>query len=204
MFRIICFLLLVQVAGIAAVPSDTLFVSGVRFLDSVFTANDQKIPEKTDIFFSSMVQDSCTLVKVDTTYKNCTVLPMYHPVIVSSFDTLEYHRFQEIPGRTFDDSLLYLNANDIVEQWVKVYYHKSRGVVKIENLGVDINVDFGQVISTSYYHHNNLILYANNTCVRGNCLAYLRAFSMKHGSLEETIFLVYPDKVIIRRQGSEQ
>lgn len=100
---------------------------------------------------------------------------------VTTFDGGEYQYFLQAPGKTFADSLAFLRNNEILENWYAVHSRQGK-IRKVERLGTDINIDFGQPVSIQYFNDGRLALYVNNYCKRSKAEIHLVIPEYVHGS----------------------
>ncbi|MBZ0200051.1 MAG: hypothetical protein K8H86_09300 [Ignavibacteriaceae bacterium] len=86
---------------------------------------------------------------------------------------------------SIDYQFIYLSDNNIKGSLYRIQADSLKMRMKFERLGTDINVNFGQVISTSYYQAGLIRFFFNNEC-------------KKLRSINSARFFYYCDKRIIK------
>jgi len=142
-----------------------LNVTGVDSLQSMI---EQKLAESGKVgvatYFTRDLQDNQILpdsMKV-LTIEDCSTYMIYTPEILFTFDEQEYRDLTAKPDKQFSDYLYYLQDNDIVESWYRVYTNGNKQLLRIDRLGSDINVNFGEVVYSFFPDSSGRIEYFYN------------------------------------------
>lgn len=161
-----------------------------EYLNYYYNKIEIDTTEYSKVFLSSSIDDlfpfNTELPKENT---SCTDYLIYHPQINNSFEFMELEYLKSLPEATFQDSLNYLNYNDITDQFYAVYLNSDYDLVKLERLGTEINVNFSNVISTAYYKNNKLVLYYNIECYERTGEKILRIFEYQNEKVQNEIYI---------------
>lgn len=97
--------------------------------------------------------------------EGCMTFMIFTPEILFTFDESEYNDLEANRDKEFNDYLYYLQDNDITESWYRIYTDSSKRVIRIDRLGTDININFGELLYTFLPDEKGRIEYAvNYTC----------------------------------------
>lgn len=147
--------------------------------------------EYSKIFLTSSIDDLFPFnTKLPKEKSFCTDYLIFYPLINNSFEFLELDYLLSLEKATFQDSLNYLNFNNITDQFYAVYLDRSLDLVKLERLGTEININFTKIISTAYYKNNKLVLYYNNECYERIGEKILRVFEYEKEKVYNEIFII--------------
>lgn len=161
-----------------------------EYFEYYFNKIEIDTTEYSKIFLSSNIDDLFPFnTKLPKEKSFCTDYLIYHPQINSSFEFMELEYLKSLPEATFQDSLNYLNYNDITDQFYAVYLNNEFELIKLERLGTEINVNFSNKISTSYYKNNKLVLYYNFECYERTGEKILRVFEYENEKIKNEIYI---------------
>ncbi len=120
--------------------------------DSLQSVIEQKLIESGDggvkTYFTRDLQDNQNFpdsMKV-LSIGDCSTYMIYTPELLFTFDEQEYRDLLAKPDKQFSDFLYFLQDNDIIESWYRVYANDNNELLRIDRLGSDINVNFGEVL----------------------------------------------------------
>ncbi|MHC1737322.1 MAG: hypothetical protein AB9882_04875 [Ignavibacteriaceae bacterium] len=135
-------------------------------LDSLFITCNIDTSKISKIFLSSDIREQSQFDSKLNNNLACSDYMIFFPQLVNQIPEIEYQLMMMRHLKTFDDYYGFLVDHDISSSLYRVYQDIDGKIVKIEHLSIDINVDFGDLISTSFYKEGKLILYINNHCYR--------------------------------------
>lgn len=87
-----------------------------------------------------------------------------YPQIENKFDGKELELLRAKPNATFEDSLYFLLDNDITSNLYRVKFYNRSEVTVFEKIGLDINVNFPEVIEVSYFLDEKIKMTENLEC----------------------------------------
>ena len=146
-------------------------------LDSLFISCNLDTSKISKTFLSSDIIEQRQFVSRLENKLGCSDYIVYFPQLINQIPEIEYQLMMMRHSKTFDDYYGFLVDHDISSSLYKVYLDTEKNIVKIEHLSIDINVDFGDLVSTSYYKEGKLILYLNNHCYRHKDSLVVRKFN---------------------------
>lgn len=174
-----------------------------KLIDSLLLINEIKPEATTRIFYSSDIPDGLKFIPPQVS-KTCTDYLLLYPQLVNRIPEWEYQLLVLKDEKDFDDYRNFIMGNDISSSLFRIYMNDAEEIVKAERISIDINVDFGDVISTSYYKNNLLTVYFNNYCYEMNKIMIVRKFDYEGLKLAgEEIFSLNENVLISERKFYE-
>lgn len=107
------------------------------------------------------------------------------PDIDNYFDPSELDLVLKHPQLDFTMQMNFLTGNDIRDNLFLLSIDADTNLVKMEQIGIDINVNYGEIITTGYYADNLLRYYHQIECKR--------IFGVT-----EHLFFFYEDNVLVK------
>ncbi len=147
-----------------------------NILDSLYTSLNIDTTENYKILLSPCLEDRLNFQSSFDGNKNCLDIFYLMPRVVISFPTFEYDQLLNNDKTREEDYFRFLQDNDVIGTLWRLSVNKSGELIKIEQLSIDVNVNFGEVISTAYYKNNLLVLFYNNYCYKVDKNVEVRSF----------------------------
>jgi len=167
-----------------------------KLIDSLLLISEIKPEEATYIFYSSDIPDGLKFIPPQVS-KTCTDYLLLYPQLVNNIPEWEYQLLMLKEEKIFDDYRNFIMGNDISSSLFRIYMNDADEIVKAERISIDINVDFGDVISTSYYKNNLLTVYFNNHCYEINKEMIVRKFDYEGLKLTGEEYFSLNENVLI-------
>lgn len=171
-------------------------------VDSILKSCGIDTSKITGRYLSGDIKERREVPKLLENSTGCSDYLIFSPDIFSRIPEIEYTLMMMRSEKTYDDYYGFLFDHDIFTALYRVHTDRVKQVVKIEHISIDINVDFGELVSTSYYKDGKLILYINNHCFRHKGELLLRKYEYKGWPLlsEEMIILSDNNSTIFRKE----
>lgn len=146
--------------------------------DSIFSSFRLEMKEITGNFLSANIRGKVT---DDSNELPNNIRGCYNPVITSpqienSFDEKELKLLREKRNAAFEDSVYFLLDNDITTNLFRVKIYNNGEFSIFEKIGIDINVNFPEVIEVSYFAKEKIVMTENLECTKRLDVSILHIF----------------------------
>lgn len=157
------FFVLIFCSSIAAAEGDSTYF---QIRDSIISSFKLDLKEVTENFLSANL--SCIFTDASSDLPE-NIRGCSNPLIISAkienrFDEKELELLREKPNATFEDSAYFLLDNDIAANLYRVKVFNHGEVSIFEKIGLDINVNFPEVIEVSYFAQQKIVMTENLEC----------------------------------------
>jgi hypothetical protein len=176
-------------------------------IDSAFKESEIDTSVISNIFLCADILDKSDYpLKFTGEHISCTDYPVFFPLFENCFSTKEFDQLLlNDPKKNEDIFFNFLEDNMIVFSLNKVYADSSNLPIKIERLSTEVHVDFGDVISTSYFKEGRLVYYRNDYCHKKFNEKRYNFFGYKDEKLNrEKVIFKRGNEIIIRERKLEQ
>jgi len=146
-------------------------------IDSIFVSCGIDTSNITRVFMSGDIEEQSKFSTQLNNHLGCSDYLIFFPQLITQIPKIEYDLMMMRSLKTFEDYYGFLVDQEIKSALYCVYQNKNNEIVKIEHISIDINIDFGDLISTSYYKQGKLILFLNNHCFRYKRELIVRKFN---------------------------
>jgi hypothetical protein len=147
--------------------SQQIGIDNQKLLDSLIVQYSIDTDSITTVFYSSDIKDGLSF-EVQQVNKSCTDYLLFFPQLINIIPSWEYDLLFLHEEQVFDDCYEFILGNDILSSLYRIHKNNKNEIVKAERISIDINVDFGDVISTLFFKDNLLRVYVNDYCYRIN------------------------------------
>ncbi|MEO8400047.1 MAG: hypothetical protein ABI550_09590, partial [Ignavibacteriaceae bacterium] len=168
-----------------------------NIVDSLFNLLEIDTSKTNSEFLAADIKDNFTF-KSPFTNNGCTDYLIYSPLFKNTFSLDEFYFVTSVKDSIKKEEILfhYLEDNDITESLNKVYVDSLKMPKKIERLSTEVNLDFGEVISTLYYKNGLLALCYNNECFKRTGKKSYHFVFYKQNKLEKEISLTEEKNIL--------
>lgn len=176
-----------------------------NYIDSIFVSTGIDTSEIKNYFLTANTKDWLKNESIFTIKETgCTDYLIFFPDINNSFDPLELDILMSMENPDEKLFFYFIEDNLIRESLHKVFVDENNELIKMVRLSIDVNVDFAEVISVSYYKDKLLRFYINNYCERFGDIKIIRIFNYdKFEIISEEIILISKDKAIHKIRNNE-
>ncbi len=118
------------------------------------------------------------------------------PEWLMHFSTAEYDFLMSLENTSDADYAAFMADNEIIGEWYRVFESKKSGIMLFQQLGTDINVNWGDVVTETYYIDGKPILFRNRECFRFTKTGVIRRFLWEDEHLVEQRYIFKSGKLI--------
>ncbi len=175
--------------------SQQIGIDNQKLLDSLIVQYSIDTDSITTVFYSSDIKDGLSF-EVQQVNKSCTDYLLFFPQLINIIPSWEYDLLFLHEEQVFDDCYEFILGNDILSSLYRIHKNNKNEIVKAERISIDINVDFGDVISTLFFKDNLLRVYVNDYCYRINNTLIIRTFEYEKLKLTGENVYTLKDSII--------
>ncbi len=175
--------------------SQQIGINNQILLDSLLVQYSIDTDSITSFFYSSDIKDGLSF-EVQQVNKSCTDYLLFFPQLINIIPSWEYDLLFLHEEQVFDDCYEFILGNDILSSLYRIHKNNKNEIVKAERISIDINVDFGDVISTLFFKDNLLRVYVNDYCYRINNTLIIRTFEYEKLKLTGENVYTLKDSII--------
>jgi hypothetical protein len=188
--------------------NDTLSIKNncvQNYIDSIFISTGIDTSVINSLYLSANIKDWLKhSTELNVSNSTCTDYLIFFPDLNNSFDPVELDLLLGSENIDENSLLYFLEDNFIRESLYKVFVDVNNEPVKLVRLSTDINIDFGVVISTSYYKDKLLRFYINNYCETFNNRIIIRLFDYNNFDLiTEEILIIEKNEILHKTRTIE-
>lgn len=175
--------------------SQQIGIDNQKLLDSLLVQYSIDTDSITSFFYSSDIKEGLSF-EVQQVNKTCTDYLLFFPRLINIIPSWEYDLLFLHEEPVFDDCYEFILGNDILSSLYRIHKNNKNEIVKAERISIDINVDFGDVISTLFFKDNLLRVYVNDYCYRINNTLIIRTFEYEKLKLTGENVYTLKDSII--------
>jgi hypothetical protein len=177
-----------------ASKSDSLKVKYKSVLDSLYSALELDTTSAVNVALCNKMQDMLSIFPQFKQPQECLDILYFHPLPIELFSIIPLESLINLKSYDERDYFNFLEEFDIVSYLHKIYFDRNNQVVKIEQISIDINVNFGELISTAFYKNGFLTLFINDYCFKMNEVVDIRIFNIEKYELTKEVLISYKNK----------